>query len=245
MDSKVVNKAIKKEIFPFLKENGFSEFNSRNAFRLSEQQVDMINFQSFNSYLAYGVGCTTYSFAINFGVYYKCYEKTPWFNGVIPSKQSEYIWMEYGRVKKTLSQAKLFHPYGKHNGKDRGDTWYIKEDGSNLDEVIKNAKDNISKGGFKFFESKSNLSEVIKEYEKEAKERGMFWGAADKISTLALELEDIDKAIKALELTQKQYFEFYKSRLESRKKYKNKFFHDPTPYEQAEERIKLLKKLIH
>jgi hypothetical protein len=111
MDSKVVNKAIKKEIFPFLKENGFTEFNSRNALRFSDQQIDIINFQSFNSYLAKGVGCTTYSFAINYDVYYKCYEKTPWFNGKIPSKSSEYVWSEQARIKKTLNQSKLFHPY--------------------------------------------------------------------------------------------------------------------------------------
>jgi len=207
MDSKVVNNEIKKKIFPFLKESGFTEFNSRNALRITDQQVDIINFQSFNSYLAFGVGCTTYSFAINYYVYYKCYEKTPWFNGKVPSKPSEYMWMEQCRIRKTLNQAKLFHPYGRYDGKDRDDTWYVKEDGSNLDEVIENAKDNIINGGFNYFERKSNLSEVINEYEKEARERGMFWIAADRISTLALELGDIDKAIKALELTQKQYLE--------------------------------------
>ena len=212
--------------------------------RLTNQQVDSINFQSFNSYLADGVGCTTYSFAINYNVFYKCYEKTPWFDSDIPTKPSEYIWTEHGRIEKTLNQAKLFHPYGKYDGKDRDDTWYVKEDGSNLDEVIKNAKENIRSGGLRYFEKKSNLSEVIKEYEKEAQERGMFWVAADRISTLALELGDIDKAIKALELTQKQYFEGYKRILELRKKYK-KEFDDPDPYERAEERIKLLKKLKH
>jgi hypothetical protein len=242
MDSKVVNKAIRKEIFPFLKKYGFTEFNTRNALRFTDQQVDIINIQSFNSYLADGVGCTTYSFAINYYVYYKCYEKTPWFKGKAPSKPSEYMWMEQCRIKKTLNQAKLFHPYGKHNGKDRDDTWYVKEDGSNLDEVIKNATDNIRNGGFKFFERKSNLLEVIKENEEEAKKRGMFWVAADRISTLALELGDIDKAIKALELTQKQYSENYKGTLELRKQYKNKF-DDPTPYERAEERIQVLRKL--
>jgi hypothetical protein len=34
MDSKVVNKVIKKHIWPFLKEQGFSKFTSRNAWRL-------------------------------------------------------------------------------------------------------------------------------------------------------------------------------------------------------------------
>src|SRR5258708_14777033 len=155
MDSKIVNKAIKKEILSLLKENKFTKFNSRNALRFSEQQVDMINFQSFNSYLAYGVGCTTYSFSINLGVYYKCYEKTPWFNSKIPTKPSEYVWLQAKPLKKTLIQAKLFHPYNNPSfhawHKDRNDIWYVKENGSNLEEVIQDAKECIGNEGFNYF----------------------------------------------------------------------------------------------
>lgn len=239
MDSKVVNKAIKSNIFPFLKEQGFTEFSGRNALRSSDQTVDIINLQSFNSYLAEGVGCTTYSFAINLYVYYKCYEKTPWFDGKVPSKPNEYIPFQQGIVTKTLNQAKLFHPYGKKNGKDRTEIWYVKEDGSNLNEVIEDAKNCIDKQAIPLFKDATNLTNVIKEFEKDSKKRGMSWHNADVISTLALELGDIKKAISACEAAMKTYSESYKKVLEFRKKYKNKF-DDQDPYEMAEERIKIL-----
>ena len=69
MDSKVVNKLIRAEVWPLLRRQGFSKFNSRNAWRYREPLVDVVNFQSFNSYLAEGIGCTTYSFALNLGIY--------------------------------------------------------------------------------------------------------------------------------------------------------------------------------
>lgn len=69
MDSKAVNKLIRSEAWPLLRDQGFSKFESRTAFRYRGPFINVVNFQSFNSYLAAGVGCTTFSFAINLGVY--------------------------------------------------------------------------------------------------------------------------------------------------------------------------------
>lgn len=70
MDSKIVNKAIKQHIIPVLKENGFKVITQRSAWRYNTTRIDVINFQSFNSYLAESVGCTTFSFAVNLGIYF-------------------------------------------------------------------------------------------------------------------------------------------------------------------------------
>lgn len=69
MDSKAVNKLIRSEIWPLLRDQGFSKFESRTAFRYRGSFINVVNFQSFNSYLAAGVGCTTFSFGLNLGVY--------------------------------------------------------------------------------------------------------------------------------------------------------------------------------
>ena len=71
MDSKTVNKSIREIIRPVLQEHGFSHFTERNSWRFNDNRIDVINFQSFNTYMADGLGCTTYSFAVNIGCYHK------------------------------------------------------------------------------------------------------------------------------------------------------------------------------
>lgn len=69
MDSRVVNKLIRSEVWPLLRSQGFSGFESRTAFRYLGSFINVVNFQSFNSHLAEGLGCTTFSFGLNLGVY--------------------------------------------------------------------------------------------------------------------------------------------------------------------------------
>jgi hypothetical protein len=70
MDSKIVTREIRRFVWPRLKKQGFTEFSARTAWRHSKAKIDVVNFQSFNSYLAGVIGCTTYSFALNLGCYY-------------------------------------------------------------------------------------------------------------------------------------------------------------------------------
>lgn len=71
MNSKVVSTQIRKVIRPYLKQVGFSYFTSRSAWRNRPNKIEVINFQSFNSYLAETVEVTTFSFALNLGCYFK------------------------------------------------------------------------------------------------------------------------------------------------------------------------------
>ncbi len=68
MDSKVVNKAIRDVIRPFLKENEFTKFTGRDSWRVKKDTIEVINFQSFNSYNADILGVTSFSFGVNLGV---------------------------------------------------------------------------------------------------------------------------------------------------------------------------------
>ena len=71
MDSKVVAREIKQEIWPLLRRERFTEFSPKTAWRLTSDQIHVVNYQSFNSYLAQGVGCTTFSFALNLGIVFR------------------------------------------------------------------------------------------------------------------------------------------------------------------------------
>jgi hypothetical protein len=70
IDSKTVSKAIKQIVWARLKTIGFTKFTTRSAWRFEGRSIQVINFQSFNSYLASTVGCTTFSFALNLGLHF-------------------------------------------------------------------------------------------------------------------------------------------------------------------------------
>ena len=69
MDSKIVNREIKKTVWPALKRAGFDHFTQRTAWRHHEDSIDVVNFQSFNSYNADVIGINTFSFCVNLGKY--------------------------------------------------------------------------------------------------------------------------------------------------------------------------------
>lgn len=52
MDSKVVARDIKREIWPLLRREGFTEFSPKTAWRHTPDQIHVVNYQSFNTYLA-------------------------------------------------------------------------------------------------------------------------------------------------------------------------------------------------
>ncbi len=171
MDSKQVSKKIKKDVWPSLQGKGFTIFKGRNAFRFKEDTIDVVNFQSFNSYLANGVGCTTFSFAINLGVYYKCVDSFPWISSKNPPLPQEYVCQARKHLTKSIKQYGLFNPYGKVRfslGKlkvdrnDRADIWYVLEDGSNLEEVIDDSIAVILEKGIPWLDELSDLTYALK-----------------------------------------------------------------------------------
>jgi len=119
MDSKVVNAHIKRRIWPRLNEAGFGVFTARTAWRHHEERIDVLNFQSFNSYNAEVIGCTTYSFSVNLGCFLKVIP--PQFEPHrIKSKAGQMLPQEFdchfrGRMSRTFNQPEL-----KHRG-----IWYI------------------------------------------------------------------------------------------------------------------------
>ena len=67
MDSKIVNREIRKSIWPALKAAGFKRFTSRAAWRHNADSIDVFQFQSLNKYNADVLGITTFSFSVNLG----------------------------------------------------------------------------------------------------------------------------------------------------------------------------------
>lgn len=129
MDSKVVARGIKREIWPFLRREEFTEFTSRTAWRRTADQIHVVNYQSFNSYLAEGLGCTTFSFALNLGIFFRAIPfKYPVKGGTDPSNKPQVYHCHFQHsLVKGIAQP-LFQ---------RRDIWYVEPDGTTYRSVSK------------------------------------------------------------------------------------------------------------
>ena len=167
MDSKVVNKYIREIIRPELKKLGFKKFTTRNSWRYRDEVIDIINFQSFNSYNADVMGVTTYSFSVNLGSYHidipsqhKIKEK----DGLLLPEEYESPFR--GGLSRTIQQNEI----------DRVDIWFVNQKGSNVEECVVDAKNQILNIGMDWFDklsSKEELRNILK-YEKEDMQK--LWG---------------------------------------------------------------------
>jgi uncharacterized protein DUF4304 len=144
VDSKAVNRAIRAAIRPALQAQRFALFTDRTFWRHRANRVHVVNFQSFNDYLASSVGVTTFSFAVNLGQYLTC---VPPDDFEIPTRKGLLAPAEYQchlrlRPLRRLAQTEL----------ERRDLWYIDPDGSNLDPAIGDAREVIMDSGLTWFD---------------------------------------------------------------------------------------------
>ncbi len=100
----------------------------RTAWRHTDDTVDVVNFQSFNSYIASVMGVTTFSFSVNFGSYLR-YIPPQWppqkIKEGIPFPQ-EYECHFRGGLKRGITQPGIKDEY----------IWFVSENGRNLDWCI-------------------------------------------------------------------------------------------------------------
>lgn len=147
MDSNAVNAEIKRFIWPVLYAAGFDQFSARTAWRHHRNRIDVLNFQSFNSYDARVIGCTTYSFAVNLGCFFK---------SISPDYEPHRIKVKAGqllpreaechfrrRLSRTFKQAEL-------KGRD---IWYIDPRGRYLERAIRDVRSLVSRKALPWFDN--------------------------------------------------------------------------------------------
>ncbi len=146
-------KEIKHEIWPLLRREGFTEFSPKTAWRYTPDQIHVVNYQSFNSYLAEGIGCTTFSFALNLGIFFRAIPfEYPVKKGPDPSvKPQEYHCHFRHRLLKNIEQPIL----------PRRDTWYVERDGSNLLQCLDDSRTAIVREGLPWFDRFQSLESVL------------------------------------------------------------------------------------
>jgi hypothetical protein len=152
MDSTEVNRQIRALVRPILKASGFAAFTSRSAWRYRDDRIEVVNFQSFNDHLASGLRCTTYSFALNLGIYLLSVPegRPPKVRGGRLAPE-EYTCHLRRQLSRTLNQPELA----------RNDIWYIDPEGRYLGPAVHDAGKAISGVGFTWFEHYGNPQALL------------------------------------------------------------------------------------
>jgi hypothetical protein len=177
IDAKVVNRALREIVWPDLKRLGFSRRTPRSAWRDRPDAIQVVNFQSFNSYLAEAIGSTTYSFGVNLGVFYPAIAEQSSDAAFIPDELRPAEW--HCQARKHLGKGivqpneplsrRWFDPRAPRSSLgtwvDRPDVWYVLDDGSNLDVVVNDARDRIIEIGLPWLDRLSDLGEARRHFE--------------------------------------------------------------------------------
>jgi len=198
MNSQKVTQEINSIIRPILKENGFNKYTGRTYWRYQSDRIDILNFQSFNSYNAQRMGCTTFSFAVNLATFIN------------------YIPLEFTiKEKSGLKRPKEYQGHFRCsiekgiNQKEfkQSNIWFVSNDGGNLSDVISDCSSQIQKKAFhwyKQFEKTENVFRILSEDEIDMKGT---WGYGNMdspsrnkfIAYTAIELGKIEFAIDKLQ----------------------------------------------
>ena len=169
-----MTRGVRRLVWPELRHHGFSAFTGRTAWRYVKDVVDVVNFQSFGPALADSVGCTSFSFSINLGVWVPqdAWSREPKRDPDGHPRPAEYECEPHRkRLDKSLSQP-WFEPYKsdprrwlpsvrRHKAglkkvlrtdiHDRPDTWFVLPDGANLSECLDDALRALHQDGLPWF----------------------------------------------------------------------------------------------
>jgi hypothetical protein len=153
MDSKVINKLIRSEIWPILRQQGFTVFETRNAYAYVGSFINVVNFQSFNSYLADGLHCTTYSFTVRLSTYLIGYpggERIRHNNAGLMMPYEYECPLRTALIKRTAV-----------DGFDRSDIFYIDQDGRTTAACFEEVKSLLQDYATSWFKAQNHLDGLL------------------------------------------------------------------------------------
>jgi hypothetical protein len=155
VDSKTVAKALKADVFPVLREAGFSEFKSRTAWRSDTSTIAVLDFPSLGSYLGSAVGVTSHSFGAVTGVYYRAMHATPWAKEPLPALPEEWRCQARRVLRKSMFQFRCWRP----------DVWYVNRKGSNLDSVVADTVRAVREQALPWLSDMADLPRALEAFE--------------------------------------------------------------------------------
>lgn len=178
MSSGEVNRALREVVWPALKDHGFDVRAARTAWRDRPDQVDVVNFQSFNAYNAGVLHVTTYSFQVNLGTYPRCRatDRTTRKGGDL--RPAEYECDFRHQLQRTIVQPET----------DRRTLWFVSPDGTNLPEVVAGAKSALLGEGLAWLGQLEGLGNLLRTAREAPEDMDETWGMGNFGSPHRLEL---------------------------------------------------------
>lgn len=162
ISSREVNSGLRAIVWPTLREQGFLDRTQRVAWKDFPDCVAVVDFWSFNSYTAGTMGVTTFSFQVNLGIRPLC-----------SSRGLEHVKVKDGKLRprepecdlrrvlwKSISQPETEKPY----------VWFVREDGSNLREVVEDACEVLLTTGMDWIDEFAHLARILNFAENEPEE---------------------------------------------------------------------------
>jgi hypothetical protein len=178
LSSKDVNRALREVVWPRLKERGFERRTARTAWRDRDEQVDVVNFQSFNAYNAGVLGITSYSFQVNLGIHPRC-------------RTTEAIRRKDGRLRPEEYECDFRRTMRKglrQPEHERETIWFVHPDGSNLRAVVEDARDVLLRDGMAWFEQLGGFEAMLTVAERAPESMADTWGMGNRGSPHQVEL---------------------------------------------------------
>lgn len=162
---------IRKVIRPQLKSLGFSRFTGRNSWRFHDDRIDVVNFQSFNSYHAEVMEITSYSFAVNLGCFYTHIPSNGDYKACSTSKDGELRPQE----QECQFRASLT-PRVEQKTNPETCVWYIDPLGQALDASINDVASQISEFSEPWFQQFSDPTQTLEILMKSKTDMKLLWG---------------------------------------------------------------------
>lgn len=134
--------------------------------RYAGEKIDVVNFQSFNFYLATCLGCTTYSFGVKLGCSFDAIPRSERIKRKDQFFRPEEYECHFRRaLQKTIQQPNL----------KRTDVWYVDHSGQNLKVVIEDAKKAILENGLPWFNRFADFNEVLRTLQEDLESMDGTW----------------------------------------------------------------------
>ena len=159
-----------------LRQHGFATSTARTFWRHGGEKIDVVTFQSFNSYLASGVGCTTYSFGLNLGCYLNFLPP----NWGFPKERPEpFRPHDYSCHFRLTVPNPLDQPEMEKRREKVKDIWYIDPDGTYLEPVVETARAEIVRVALPWFERFEDPLEVLRTLLENQEPMDGTWGVGN------------------------------------------------------------------
>lgn len=166
MTNKDVNRALREVVWPALKREGFCHRTARTAWRDHPDHVDVVTFWSHNLYNAGVLRINTISFQLHLGVQPHCRttQETPTKDGLLRPPEASCAF-----------RRTLLRPFHQHET-DRREVWFVRSDGSNLDEVMEAARNALLDDGLAWFASLDGVERMLEAARYTPEDLTATWG---------------------------------------------------------------------